>query len=176
MNFEFWKSVVEFLANATVFLGFPIAILQYKRAIQKEQRDREYGTYDALDNKYLEFLYLCLQHPELDIFDVPDEKIHQFTDVSPSNNSSPNFETQKKELIAFSILISILERAYLLYADQSTEIKQRQWEGWRQYMEDYAKRENFQRAWQICGEQFDQEFVRFMDEIIKKHLPSTSTS
>ncbi|MEJ5995800.1 hypothetical protein WG904_15320 [Pedobacter sp. Du54] len=53
-----------------VILGLPLAYIQYRRVKKKEKSDREYRTYHALDEKYLEFQKLCLDHPYLNIFDI----------------------------------------------------------------------------------------------------------
>lgn len=109
------KQLLEYLdaiSKIVIILGFPIAFFQYMRTKRKEKRDREYGTYNALDEKYLEFQKLCLEHPYLNIFDVPDEKPTELDN-----------KKQKEELILFTMLFSIFERAYLLYFDQYSDIK-----------------------------------------------------
>lgn len=49
------KDLVEFASYFAVILGVPAAFIQYVRATRREQRDREYGTYDELDDKYIEY-------------------------------------------------------------------------------------------------------------------------
>jgi hypothetical protein len=126
------------------------------RSVRREQLDREYGTYNALDDKYHDFLNLCLQRPRLDIFDIQDAKPLPLSD-----------EEKKEELIIFTILISIFERAYLMYFRQSSKLRRRQWSGWEDYIRDYAKRKNFQEAFRISGITFDTDFQVFMNAIMK---------
>lgn len=147
---------LEIAGRIVVLLGFPLAYVQYLRTKRKEKRDREYGTYNALDEKYLEFQKLCLDHPYLNIFDIPD-KVPQKLDE----------KQQKEELILLTMLISIFERAYLLYSDQNSVIKKKQWVGWDSYIKSYCKRENFLQAWKISGNTFDTDFEKFMEECIK---------
>ena len=64
-----WLLYLDILNKVIVILGAPLAYIQYLRTKRKEKRDREYGTYNALDEKYLEFQKLCLEHPYLNIFD-----------------------------------------------------------------------------------------------------------
>ncbi len=151
------KEILEILSYIAIILGVPITLYEYIRAKRKEERDREYETYNALDEKYLEYLALCLEHVDLDIFDIPD-----------TNPLKLNEKQQKEELIAFTMLFSIFERAYIMYYNQSTEIKKKQWEGWEKYIREYCSRENFIRAWKISGEFFDADFQKFMKEIISK--------
>lgn len=152
------RDLLEVLSFVAIILGIPAGIYQFYRRTRREQLDREYGTYNALDEKYLEFLQLCFHNSDLDIFDIPDSRPPEMTE-----------EQKKRELIAFTVLISLLERAYLMYADQSTSVKRRQWTGWYEYMELYASRKNFQKAWAVAGDMFDTKFVNFMDRMIAKH-------
>ena len=151
------KDILECLSYLTILLGFPIAIYQFRRSALKEELDREYGTYNALDEKYLEFQQLCLLNPRLDIFDIQDG---QATTLTP--------EEEKKEIIAFTMLFSIFERSFLMYSDQDTEIKLRQWSGWREYILGYCKRDNFRKAWAISGQTFDTNYQEFMDQLLKE--------
>jgi len=151
MDVKHVKDIVELLDRLTVLIGVPAGLYHYTRTTKKEQRDREYGTYNALDEKYLEFLKLCLDHPSLDVFDIPDETPRQLTE-----------EQAKIELIAFTMLISMFERAFLMYRDQSTAVKRRQWSGWDSYIREYCERKNFRRDWEILGDEFDEDFQRYM--------------
>jgi len=154
-NIIFLKDILEILAYISFIFAIPWALIEFFRTKRKEQLDREYGTYDALDQKYLEFQRLCLEYPYLDVFDIPDAKPVKL-----------NKQQKKEELIAFTMLFSIFERAYLMYYDQSTEIKKKQWSGWKEYIIKYCNRENFRRAWKISGNTFDADFQMFMQELI----------
>lgn len=148
---------LDAISKIIVILGLPIAYFQYKRTKRKEKKDREYGTYNALDEKYLEFQKLCLDHPYLNIFDIPDYVPEEL-----------NEKQKKEELILFTMLFSIFERAYLLYSDQYSEIKKKQWLGWDSYIESYCKRENFLSAWEISGSTFDTDFEIYMKKNVEK--------
>lgn len=150
------KEILETVSSLFVLLGIPIGIYKYWKTKNKEQADREYGTYNALDEKYVEFQKLCLEHPQLDVFDIPDQ-----------TPSVLNEEQRKLELVAFTLLFSIFERAYLMYYDQSNKIKKRQWSGWEEYIESYCKRDNFRNAWDISGNTFDSEFEAYMKSKIQ---------
>lgn len=153
------RLVFEILANIATLLGVPIAIWLFANEKRRERLDREYGTYDALDEKYIEYLKLCLEYPELDVFDYAKSEIDQFL-------SKKNKSVEKQELILFTILISIFERSFLMYRDQSTALKKEQWMGWDEYIRDYAVRNNFRLAWKILGTQFDAKFLQYMDHVM----------
>ena len=149
------KDFLEVLATIVVLGGVPFGLYKYVDAVKKEQRDREHGTYNALDEKYIMYQEVCLKNPKLDIFDIPD-----------AQPASLNPEEKKKEVIAFTILMSIFERSFLMYSDKSDSIKEQQWQGWEEYITKFASRDNFKKAWEISGETFDTRFEEFMNGVI----------
>jgi hypothetical protein len=157
LDLQLIKDICELLSYVVILIGVPGGLFQYYRTVKKEQQDREYGTYNALDEKYLDFQQLCLEHPYLDAFDIPNRTLKRLSE-----------QEKKQELIAFTMLFSIFERAYLMYHDQSTAIKNRQWSGWEDYIEGYCKRENFRRAWDISGTTFDNDFQDYMKVSLSK--------
>ena len=155
--------VLQALSYCAVILGIPLALRQHYRAVKKEQRDRELaqrdrelGTYNALDEKYIEYLRLCLKYPNLDVFDVPHP--------SPAPLSP---EDERLQIILFTILMSIFERAYLMYGDQGEEVKKRQWAGWESYIQGFCQRDNFRRAWKTSGSTFDTRFQAYMGAYVQ---------
>lgn len=158
-----WDQILKYstiVANVAIFLGGFIALGEYIHNNRKRQRDRDYGTYNSLDDKYIEFLNICLQYPELDIFDVPSPHVGALSDIQC-----------KRQLIAFTILFSIFERAFLMYHDASNKIKKEQWSGWKEYIERYAQRSNFREAWERSGETFDTTFVSYMNGVMRRIPP-----
>src|SRR5437588_900857 len=116
MEINYMQSLVNFftiITDLAIIMGIPIGLYQLTRTARKEQREREEQVYNALDEKYIDFVELCLQHPYLDVFDIPD-------------NESAVLTTQQKkeELIVFTVLVSIMERAYIMYHDQNNKMKQ----------------------------------------------------
>jgi len=154
---ENFKLYCEIASHLITLLGVPVAIYAYLQEKSKERREREYGTYNSLDDKYIEFLNLCLENTDLDIYHIAKKGENEY-----------KTDEKARETIIFEILISILERAFLMYHDQSSKVKKEQWEGWNGYMEDWLKRENFQRAWEKLGYQWEVNFENHMNEIYKK--------
>lgn len=146
------KKCLEIISSIITILGVPVAIWIFFRNKKKEERDREYQTYNALDDKYIEFLNLCLDNSELDIYS--------------ERNSILTPEQEHKRIIIFEILISIFERAFLMYKDKNNKIKKEQWEGWNKYIAEWAKVENFKIAWKKLGDQWDVNFNIFMKETL----------
>lgn len=168
MSVALLNDYFQIVANLVTILGLPLAIFIFYQEKQRERRDREYGTYNALDDKYIAFLEQCLEKPDLNVFD--------FDLPRDSSADDESWRKSRQEQILFTILISILERAFLMYQDQDTEVKERQYKGWVGYMEDYCKRENFRRLWPQLGPQFDTGFVEFMNGLVERTRPEKAVS
>ena len=146
---------LDTLLTLTQLIGIPIGIGLYVVNKRKERLEREYGTYDALDNKYIDYLRLCLANPDLDVADTPRRDM---PGLSP--------EQQHRELVIFSILISIMERAYLMYEDKSGRVRRDQWAGWDAYIRDWSLRTNFTTVLPTLTQQFDGGFVKYLNSVL----------
>lgn len=160
MSLQEARDYLQIVSYLAVVFGIPWGLYQHYRAVKREQLDRERGTYDALDEKYLEYQRLCLAHPTLDVFDLP---------LSPRSPLSPQEERQ--ELIILTMLMSIFERAYLMYSDQSSSIKHQQWSGWDEYIQSFCSRESFRKTWKASGKTFDKRFEDYMRINLQRFTP-----
>jgi len=150
-------SIVSDLILALGLLPTAIGIWWQQK---KTNEDRENGTYDSLDTRYTKFLELCCKYPELEVYDPLRD-----------NWSELDGQQQKKQLILYQILVSLLERAYILYHEKHifrSDIRIRQWTGWETYMKDYATRPNFRYVWieKKIGEGMDTGFFDHMQNLI----------
>ena len=148
-------NTLDILAKITQLVGIPIGIIVYALNKRRERLDREYGTYNALDEKYVDYLKLCLDNHDLDVADIPNARIGP---LSP--------EQQHRELVMFSILIAIMERAYLMYKDKSDAVRRAQWEGWNAYIVDWCHRPNFALAAPGLSQEFDRRFCKYLQGVI----------
>lgn len=162
MDLERIKDIFELLSYIVVVLGVPAGIWQYRQAKQREslersreREERAWQVYDALDDRYYDYLNLCLQYPELDIYDIPDQD---------SRKTTP--QDKKREDIAFTMLLSLFEQAYLMYMQEGSEIRKVQWDGWQGYIHDYCMRDNFIQAWEQNGSSYDKRFQAYMRELV----------
>jgi hypothetical protein len=160
MNLQAIKDVFELLSYVVVVLGVPVGIWQYRQVKVREQEERRlerearaWEVYNSLDDKYYDFLNLCLAYPELDIYDLPDDPA-----------ATPATQQQKRESIAFTMLISLFERAFLMYAREENVFKKSQWAGWQSYIRDYCGRDSFVRTWKLAGSSYDLQFQAYMNE------------
>jgi hypothetical protein len=143
-----WLEAASYLAT---ILGIPLAILLFWNEKRRERSAREEQVYLSPNRQYVEYLTLCFENPDLDIFDL----------VTPTKRSPEN---TKREWVAFTILISTMEQAYLLYRQHPNQ-KNQQWRGWRDYMRWWMARPNFRVAWEGLTDQFDRDFVSFVESL-----------
>ncbi|NOR51566.1 MAG: hypothetical protein GQ470_03005 [Gammaproteobacteria bacterium] len=134
-------------------LGVPGAIYIYTLEQRLLRDEREYGTYDALDDKYIELQQLCLEYSELDIFDTPYEESRKLTP-----------EQEKQEEAILLIRISIFERAFLMYQRAPSKVKRDQWDGWDIEIKEWLERKNFRAIWDIHNSYYDQAFAKYFNQ------------
>jgi hypothetical protein len=145
---------LEYLLKVTQLIGIPVAVVIFFISKRRERLDREYGTYDALDNKYMDYLKLCLDNPDLDVADQPRQ--------CPPLTA----DQQHREKIVFTMLVSIMERAFLMYQGKSDQIRAAQWSGWDAYIRDWSRRANFAAVFPSLRSQFDTKFVSYTEQLI----------
>lgn len=151
------KDLLEALSYLATLIGIPIAICVFVYQKHRERLDREIEVHAAAHDRYIAYLTLCLEHPELDGFDVPE-------DASDVKECAVPYRT----LILYTILISIMESAFVRYNASKSGASKRQWEGWKAYLEEWAGRSTFQRAWPVIGPQFSPDFVSQMTSLIAR--------
>lgn len=152
------KDWFELLSYAATILGIPLAIYVFYKDKQQEKKIKEKEVLFTSHSLYVDYLKLCLENPDLDVYNN-----HSFEENLTGK--------RKKEIIIFEILFTYLESAYLYYADLSDEIKRKRWDGWVRYIEEFFRQESFRNAWQITEGQWDADFLKFMNSIMKKVIP-----
>lgn len=162
------QSQLEAIAALVTLITVPAAAVTFLWEKRRERLDREYGTYLGLSDKYIEFLHLCFAHPDLDVWENHIEDCYL-----------PLLETKdpvvvKKEVVAYTIFVTMCEQAYLVYRQHSSEVRRRQWEGWLDYLRDYCRHESFRKAWPIVGRQFDTDFTALVSQLMKETASTVS--
>lgn len=154
---------LEAFAYIATILGIPIFLFSYLTNQAAERRRAEYGTYDALDEKYVEFQRLAVQYPRLDIADSPLKKPHE----------DLNDEEIVIRRTLYQILFATFERAYLMYKDKSDRLRANQWKGWDAYLEAYCDRAAFVDAFfngQPPSAEFSPTFDHDFELYVKEKL------
>lgn len=156
MNNHALMEFLQVLSYLSGIIGIPLAILVYWNNKRKERKEREYETYHSIDEKYVIYLQLCVQNPELDLYYIPlEEEVHLTA------------EQKIKQYALFEILVSLMERAFFMYSDKNSKIKESQWVGWDNFIRIWCKRENFRRIWKMVGKDFDENFYAYIEGIMK---------
>lgn len=146
---------LEVLTFIITILGVPAAIFVYLKEQKNQRLEREYGTFDSLDEKYIEIQQLCIEHPGLDVFD------------SPFSNPKVLSEEQKKQEEAILLIrISIFERAFLMYQRTTSHSQKDQWDGWEVEIIEWFSRANFRDVWKEHGAYFDKSFFEYFNDHI----------
>jgi hypothetical protein len=146
------RDVAQIVYYVALSIAGPIALIEFLKARKADRRANEYKIYDELDNRFFEYQKLALEYYDLDILDVPN------------NDPSLAFDKKRKqEMVAYAILFSLFERAYLMFNQQAESFLQRQWSGWKRFLDDFIRRESVRTAWQLSRETYDTDFQKFMD-------------
>jgi hypothetical protein len=151
------KEVAQIIYYLTLSVAGPLALIQYLRSKKIDRLANEYKIYDELDNRFFEYQKIALQYYDLDILDVPN------------NDPSLGFDKKRKqEMVAYAILFSLFERAFLMFHQQGQAFQLRQWSGWKHFLNDFIRRESVRSAWQLSKATYDTDFQMFMDDRIAK--------
>src|SRR5688572_31701376 len=149
------KDVAQIIYYLTLSVAGPLALMEYFKAKKRDRLANEYKIYDELNDRFFEYQKIALEYYDLDILDVP--------------NSDPSLSFDKKrkqEMVAYSILFSLFERAYLMFSNQDDKFRARQWSGWKRFLNDFIRRPSVCTAWQLSKETYDTDFQAFMDRKI----------
>lgn len=152
-------NVAQIIYYLTLSVAGPLALIEYFRVKKKDRLANEYKIYDELNNRFFEYQKIALEYYDLDILDVPN------------NDPSLSFDKKRKqEMVAYSILFSLFERAYLMFYHQTETFQLRQWSGWKHFLNDFIRREKVRIAWQLSKGTYDTGFQKFMDEKIAEFM------
>src|SRR5436190_14318901 len=160
---ELLKDIVQIIFWLSLSISGPLAVIEYLKAKQRVRLAHEYKIYDELDLRFFEYQKLALQYYELDILEVPHP--------DPAHKPDKKY---KQELVAYAMLFSLFERAFLMFYQQTKLFRNKQWSGWKFFLGDMIRRERVRAAWQISKETYDTDFQEFMDRKIAEHLEKST--
>lgn len=151
------KDLAQIIYYLALSIAGPLALIAYLMARKTDRLEREYKTYDELDNRFFEYQKLALEYYDLDILDVPN------------NDPSLAFDKKRKqEMVAHAILFSLFERAYLMFIHQASAFQLRQWSGWKHFLNDFLRRDAVRSAWELSKSTYDTDFQLFMDAKVRQ--------
>lgn len=154
-------SIVALLPSAIIFF-----INQRDQIIERKE-----AKYLELDSQYRDFLLVSMQHPELNL-DLG---------CGPRPDRALTAADRRRRDIAFDIVTSLFERAFILYHQAGHSFRAEQWAGWKTYITYYCARRDYLDWWtRVCGDgdweasispgasQYDRRFEEFLFDCLRK--------
>jgi hypothetical protein len=149
MNSGIW----EWLSYVVTVIGLPLAIFVFIFEQRKERDNEEEAVYQLLSDNYQDFLKVALDNTDLKLF-------------SPEQTPDLSEEQRERMFIIFNMLISLLERAYLLLYDQHMSPQQlRRWQSWDDYMREWCSRADFRAFLPELLRGEDPGFVTYIENL-----------
>ncbi len=149
MALETW----ELLSYVVTVVGLPLAISVFLYQQRRERENEEEEVYQLLSDNYQEFLKVALDNPDLRLFST--ERAPKLTE-----------EQRERQLIIFTMLVSLFERAYLvLFEDHMAPKQARRWHSWEDYMSEWCRRPDFRFSLPQLMRGEDPDFVRYIERL-----------
>jgi hypothetical protein len=133
-------------------IGLPFAILVFMWEQRKERANEQEEIFSDIADEYTEFSKILIENADLRLLSGQGVSDEQLSDIQ-----------REKKLVIFDMLISMLERAYILiYEDDMDKQTARMWATWEDYIDFWLKRDDFRRALPelLLGE--DPDFGEYM--------------
>jgi hypothetical protein len=118
----------EFFEKFVFIVGIPLSIFTYYSTNEKERKEREFTEYNKLDEEYWTYEAMCTKIPLLGVSDATQADTSLAKYIIADSLLSPEQKVVQRQMMGLSI--SMYERAYLMYCDESSALKTLEWEGW----------------------------------------------
>lgn len=149
MSLETW----ELMSYVVTVIALPLAIAVFLFEQRKERENEEEEVYQLLSDNYQDFLKVALENPDLRLF-------------SDETTPSLNDEQMVRQLIIFTMLMSLFERAYLLlYEDVMSPKQARRWNSWEDYILEWCHKPHFRSSLPRLLRGEDPRFVRYVEQL-----------
>jgi hypothetical protein len=149
VSLEAW----ELMSYVVTVIGLPLAIAVFLFEQRKERENEEEEVYQLLSDNYQDFLKVALENPDLRLFS--DETAPSLTD-----------EQRERQLIIFTMLMSLFERAYLLLYEEGMSPKQaRRWNSWEDYILEWCRKPHFRSSLPRLLHGEDPSFVLYVERL-----------
>jgi hypothetical protein len=143
----------EWLSYVVTVIGLPLAIFVFIFEQRKERNNEEEAVYQLLSDNYQDFLKVALDNTDLRLF---------------TTEQTPDLTVEQRErmFIIFNMLISLLERAYLLLYEETMSAPQlRRWQSWDDYMREWCSRADFRALLPELLRGEDPGFVSYIENL-----------
>lgn len=144
----------ELLSYVVTVVGLPFAIAVFLWEQRKQRLADEEELHQRLSDAYTDFLKLVLDNADL-----------QLLRRQPIDNDLSD-EQQERRFALFGILISIFEQAFVMvYEPDMNRQRQRMWQNWADYIEDWCARADFRAALPDLLRGEDEEFADYIRDM-----------
>lgn len=158
MTLETW----ELMSYVVTVIGLPLAIVVFLYEQRKERENEEEEVYQQLSDNYQDFLKVALENPDLRLF-------------SEEGAIALNDDQRERQLIIFTMLTSLFERAYLLLHEEDMSPKQqRRWNSWEDYLQEWCSRPDFRASLPRLLHGEDADFVCYVEQLVASQQQALS--
>jgi hypothetical protein len=147
LSLNAWSQIAQVALALVAVVGIPPAIYVYVHERRKDRHEQTFRDYNAMGDQWADFLWRCLEHPSLGLVVL----------------GISNAEYDPEDLYLYSLLIQLLNRAYVTYKDQPESVRADRYRGWDAYMDALAQQDGFRRAWRLLGNGYDTRFAEEFD-------------
>ena len=151
-------NILSIVAAWIQCIGIIAAAVAVVVAIRQNRRERRLAIYESANSPWVEWLTVCRQHPQLDVFFTPHVK-------------SPNLsnEDRRIEQMIFLQFLLAIERVCILQKGERHTFGDLRSEEWRAFLAPFLERDNFRSAFKIFRPILHNELVNFMDSIMNRN-------
>lgn len=167
MNFDKVHKFAELASFLALILGVPLGLIDlHSHAIEaeenakKERVEAAEKVYQMVDERYTEFVKLCIDHPRLDCYSVPRADVKfQLTE-----------DEKLQQKVLYTELTDVFEVAYVQYHKEESnpeilKIYKTQWDGWDTYIRKFMKRPAYLETLNEIKDEYDDGFAKYMDGV-----------
>jgi hypothetical protein len=155
--------IAELASFLAIVVTAPLAYFEYRNNVQKEQAALAERVYRDVDERFVDYVKLCIDHPRLDGYSVPR-----------ADTLKPPLTADEKvqQRLLFTALTDVFEVAYVQYHKSEAvpekvrkTFHDKQWPGWDTYIRKFLARPAYRKTWFDIRNEYDEDFVRYMDTI-----------
>lgn len=146
---------IELASTIATLVGIPVGIGVFLWERKKERRQKKLEAFFQSNDRYMAFLDKIFENPELNC-----------GEFRTTDDDLKNSGFSVKQLTLFTQLILILEQAWYAYHAVELIKVDDYWNAWQQTFKFWAKREDFQRAWELIDPNVESGFGSHMENLI----------
>ena len=162
-------AILDVIKTLIIICGVPVGIYTYATNKIKERREAEWIAYEKMDDRYWTYERLAMDYPSLAVSDVHASNPELAKLAKPREQLTAEERIHERQLMF--MLIAMYERAFILYSNQSTELKANQWAGWENGLKRWCKSPAFKEAWRQIGEDFDRQYQAHVNKELSGLTP-----